>query len=136
MNKSEMADIQLQKRAFFVERLTSHGWSVEGWEYLFENDAELTPEAQAEYENPNMSLRLSYFLKPEYILLECTENSGSLLPPVHYYPKRNIFEILDTIIDTQDTLSTSSYPNLIKRIIPLCRMTVLETPEGLVELSL
>ena len=146
MTKSEMTEDQLADRAAFVQRVSAAGWDLGGWEQLFEDGADLEPEAQAEYQNPRAFLRLSYHARRDYVLLECggvrSEGEGEgnggtpggVVPEaenVSFYPIRDLGAIVGKVVAEQDTLSLETLPRLVKKIKPLCNYVISETSEGL-----
>lgn len=150
MLKKEMVEEELARRTYFVKRLVAAGWDTRGWERLFNSGFSLTPEAQAEYRNAELALRLSYYIKDNYILLEFRENElvqqsarqagtlssdVNLLPSLRFYPDGNLGLVLDELITELKRPSEDTYPDLIKKMIPLCQLILLEIEEGLVKLS-
>lgn len=135
MRKSEMNDWQLEDRDSFVNRLTAAGWEARGWEVLFAAENELTPEAQAEYQNSAFKLRCSYFVAHEYLLLEAVANVGELALALRLYPAGGCKQLLDAIIASQETLSDENYSEFIEKAKPLCSHIVLETADKLVEIT-
>jgi len=142
MLKEEMTEQELAGRADFVKQLVAAGWDVGGWERLFNNGFSLTPEAQAEYRNPKLTLRLSYYVKDDYILLEFRKQEATtlpaqenLIPSLRFYANGNLEPVLSGVIAEEHTLSQDNYPDFIKKMIPLCKFVLLEIEEGLVKLS-
>ena len=142
MLKEEMTEEQLAKREDFITPLVSAGWDVGGWEQLFNSGFSLTPEAQAEYQNPKLTLRLSYYIKDDYILLEFRKQEDStlsaqenIMPSLRFYTNGNLESVLSGVIAEHDTLSVDNYPNFIKKMIPLCKLILLEIEEALVRVS-
>ncbi len=135
MLKTDMTPEQLKRRDFFINRLLAAGWDPGGWELLFEHGADLSPEAQAEYENPALSLRLSYFVEQGYVLLESVSKETSEALSVRFYPKDNLTTVVDILVEVQDRLAPDRYTGLIGNMIPVCEAIVLETPDGLVKVS-
>jgi hypothetical protein len=146
MTKSELSEDQLADRAAFVERVRAAGWDVGGWEQLFENGADLEPEAQAEYVSPRAFLRLSYHARGDYVLLECggvrgeTEGAGEGGVPagdepeaekVRFYPVNDLGAVVGAAAGEKDTLSLENLSELVSKLEPLCNYIILETPEGL-----
>ena len=135
MKKTDMTLHQLKNRETFVKQLITAGWNPGGWEELFDSDVRLTPEAQAEYQNDVFSIRLSYNVEQDYILLECVEKNTSTVLSSRFYPKQNLIEVIDMIVGSQDSLSPDNYVDFIKTFIPVCNHVLLELTNGLVELS-
>lgn len=136
MHKSEMTSQQITTRDEFIQRLIAAGWSPQGWELLFARVRELTPEAQAEYQAAHFDMRLSYYLREGYILLELVSRYDNFFLGIRLYPKEKLSVILDQIIAMKNKLSLDNYADFIKSIIPLCEYRMIETPEGLVQASL
>ena len=142
MLKEEMSEEQLAKRENFITPLVAAGWDVGGWERLFNSGFSLTPEAQAEYRNPKLTLRLSYYIKDNYILLEFRKQEATtlpaeenIMPSLRFYTNGNLASVLSGVIAEDDTLSADNYPNFIKKMIPLCKLVLLEIEESLVRVS-
>lgn len=136
MRKSEMTSEQIRTRHEFIQRLIAAGFRPEGWEFLFARDHELTPEALAEYQAPHFDMRLSYYVRPGYILLELVNRYEDFFLGIRLYPKEKLSVILDQIIAVKNKLSLDNYADFIKSIIPLCDPLLIEIPEGLVQASL
>jgi hypothetical protein len=135
MRKSQLSEWQLESRNLFVSRLGATGWDTRGWEILFAGDNELSPEAQAEYQNLSFNLRCSYFVADEYLLLEAVEKVGELALALRLYHSGDVQGILNAIIEWQDRLSDDNYPKFIDAVKPLCRHILLQTPDKLVEIT-
>ncbi len=137
MFKAELNQHQLRDRDLFIKKLITAGWDPKGWEKLFEGGACLTPEAQAEYhnKNPTSDLRLSYYAGQGYVLMECVGRDDPTRLNLRFYPNQNLATLVDKVIAMQDTLSSANYPDFITMMIPLCKLILLETPEGLVKIS-
>jgi len=162
MRKSEMTAQQRQERELFKQKLINAKWnSNDGWNLLFEQDNRLSPEGVAEIESASSSLRLSYYIEKGYVLLECMSQAGSKAisnshlalnlrfytqgiandggascPPVRQNSVMdNLTAILDKIIAQQDILSPSHVANFIKEVLTLSTPLVVETPQGLFQLS-
>jgi hypothetical protein len=147
MLKSEMSEDQLADRAAFVERVSAAGWDLGGWEQLFEAEADLKPEAQAELHSPRAFLRLSYHANDDYVLLECAVpaeggagvggagvgGEGATLAGarIRFYPVNDLGAIVGRVVAAQDTLSPATLPKLVKRIKPLCNYVLMETEDGI-----
>ena len=130
-----MDNQQLKNRELFIKKLITAGWDPKGWEVLFEGGTCLTPEAQAEHRNSSFDLRLSYYIEQSYVLLECEGRYDTTILSFRFYPKENLDTILERITMVQDTLSPDNYTDFIETIIPLADIVLLETSEGLVQLS-
>jgi hypothetical protein len=135
MFKEELNQQQLRDRNLFIKKLISAGWDPKGWDELFEGGACLTPEAQAEYQNTTFDLRLSYYAGQGYMLVECVGRDDPTRLSLLFYPNQNFEILVDKVIAMQDTLSPSNYPDFITMMIPLCKLILLETPEGPVKIS-
>ncbi len=128
MLKIEMTSQQLANRNKFIRELITAGWDPGGWEQLFEGGARLTPEAQAEYRNVNLDLRLSYYVSDGYLRLECLKKDGSKILGARLHPKEdNLIHIVDIVISQQNILSRSNFLNLIKKMTPYCSNIFLES---------
>jgi len=135
MRKSEMTAPQIATRNEFIQRLIAAEWSPAGWELLFARDHELTPEALAEYQAAHFDMRLSYYVRPGYILLELVRRHDNFFLGMRLYPKEKLSVILDKILAMKNQLSLENYADFIKSIIPLCDPLLIEIPEGLVQAS-
>ncbi|MGB0389542.1 MAG: hypothetical protein ACPGWR_32375 [Ardenticatenaceae bacterium] len=137
MRKSEMTLQQRQERKQFRRKLSSAKWgNHDPWNFSFEQDRNLTPEAQAEYESVFLNLRLSYYANKRYLLLDIVSKEEDLALKTRFYLSDNLETILDKVIAQQDTLSRPNYAHFIKDMTTLCNPIVIETPQGLVQVSL
>lgn len=136
MTSAEMTEGQLSERDLFARRLRAAGWDDGGWDELFSAGVRLTPEAQAEYQNSAFSLRLGYFAGGGYVRFECVRRRDGLVELcLHCYPRRGLTAVLDALGAAQDSLSPDNYPEFVKTLIPLCDPLLMETPDGLFQLS-
>lgn len=136
MTGAEMTEGQLSERDLFARRLRAAGWDDGGWDELFASGVRLTPEAQAEYQNPSFGLRLGYFADEGYVRFECVRRRDGLTELcLHCYPRRGLAALLDALAAAQDSLSPDNYPEFVKTLIPLCDPLLMETPDGLFQLS-
>jgi hypothetical protein len=131
-----MTEQQLKDRDIFINKLITAKWNPGGWELLFESGANLTPEAQAEYQNPVFDICLSYYAEKGYILMECVKKKNHKTISLRLYPKNDLSTIVDTVIAVQDTFSLDNYPDFINKLVPMCRLVLLQTADGLVKVSL
>ncbi len=131
-----MTEQQLANRSTFIRKLIAAGWDPRGWEQLFDGGARLKPEAQAEYNNGILNLRMSYYAGEGYIQLECVQREVITVVAARFYPKEdNLVSIIDIVIAEQDTLSLDNFSDIIKRIIPYCSHIFLESGLGLTKVS-
>ena len=85
MLKDELNQRQLKNRNIFITKITNAGWDPRGWEQLFESGINLSPEAQAEYQNDTFNLRLCYYIEEGYILLECFDKDEAVERNFRFY---------------------------------------------------
>ena len=130
MRKSEMNDWQLASRDAFVSQLA--GWDPGGWEILFASDQNLSPEAQAEYQNESFEMRLSYFVADQYLFFEAV---GELAFTLRLYPAGDVDDVVAEIVKVQETLSGESVGKLVEDLKPLCRAILFDKGDELVEIS-
>jgi len=130
-----MNDWQLAGRAAFVSQLTAAGWDVSGWEILFADDHNLTPEAQAEHKNASFNLRLSYFVEKQYLFFEAVAKVGELALTLRLYPAGDVKSVVELIIKWQDILAEDNFPKLVEELKPLCRQILFEKGDELIEIT-
>jgi hypothetical protein len=136
MRKSEMSGWQLASRAAFVDQIVAAGWDPGGWEILFASDANVSPEAQAEYLNAPFDMRLSYFVADQYLFFEAVAKVGELAFALRLYPAGDAVDVVAKIVKAQETLSEANFSILVEDLKPLCRMIVFDKGNGeLVEIS-
>jgi hypothetical protein len=137
MLKTEMTQQQLNNRSLFIGKLREAKWKInKGWELLFEHGHSLTPEGQAEYQNPRFELRLSYYIDGGYVFLECVGRDNPIVLSLRFYPIQKFNLIVDAVIAVQDNLSPNNYSEFVKKMIQLCDPLLIETAEGLIQASL
>jgi hypothetical protein len=135
MFKSDMTDKELVDRGIFVEKIKESNWDFGGWETLFESGANLTPEAQAEFSNTFLTMRLGYYVGRNYVLLEFLRTIGDTLPNVRFYLKNDIGPVVDRVIAAQDVLSQHVFADFVHTMMPLCDKILIEYATGLVQVS-
>ena len=131
-----MSEAQTSERELFALRLSAAGWDDGGWGELFASGVSLTPEAQADYRNADFDMRLGYFADEGYVRFECARREDGLAELcLRCYPRRGLAELLDALAAAQDSLSRESYPEFVKGLVQLCDPLLMETPDGLFQLS-
>lgn len=120
MTREELTSSERERRASFVHKLVEAGWDARGWESLFEGGVDLTPEAQAEYENEASFLRLGYFVREGAVLLECQHQEDGAVASVRFPLGEALEPLLDAVLALQDALSPEALPAVTVALIPLC----------------
>jgi hypothetical protein len=133
MTKSQLTSDQIELRSYFVNILSLTGWDAKGWEQLFENDVELSPEALLEFTNSDFWMRLGYFVDENYLRLEYKSKDEKIFLTVRFYPNE-LSELLETIVQNQHNFTIANHPSIIKKLIKVSRMAGVETEEGLMKL--
>lgn len=136
MTRDEMSPSQLEWRAGFADMLKRAGWDFAGWEKLFESGISLSPEAQAEYHNSTLGLRAGYQAQEGYLSLDLVDPKAEFAANLRLFPRDRPDDILATIVKAQDSLSPDTFADFVVAVIPLTKLALLDTPDGLVELSL
>ena len=134
MKKSEFSESQSNDRNLFVKTLKDAGWSFGGWNELFENDADLSPEALAEYSTESFEFRLSFFVIEMRLLLEMTEKNDGQAFGLHLTEYTDLENVLETITGSQMTLTKENCIEFFKELVQVCNEVLLETDDELVRL--
>ena len=135
MNPQTMPDHDLNERKIVLEHLASNGWKTEVWQDDRQNGVIIEPEIEAKYEGPILDLYLEYQGKNHFLVFGMLTDGGELLLRLRLYPKNNLLQLLMQITKVQLTLDNDNYPELVKALIPLCDPLLIETEEGLFQLT-
>lgn len=136
MKIAEMTSKAQADRLLFMDRLSAAGWEVESWDAVLEQGDDVEPEAEAEYAGPEFDLRLEFHASGPYLAFELDQREGDLFLNLRLYPAVELGEILARIVDAQDTLNGHNMADVVKTLIPLCDPLLIDTEEGLQQLSL
>lgn len=130
-----MTAAHLATREAVVSRLDEAGWSVAGWERLFEDGVSLTPEAQAEYAGDLADLRLGYWAAEGYLQLDCADREESETLRLRLYPRAGVEAVLAHVTRWQGSLSAAMLPDFVLDVAPACRGIFLDAGDQFVSLS-
>ena len=134
MQRSQLTTAQLAARKNFLDMLATRGWSVpEGWDLLFASDADLTPEAIAEYDNGSMILQLSLDISENLLRLHCGDAAREVI--FRLIPRESIDDVVEAITKIRDQVTMPTYPLLVKASLEVCKDVYLETPDELIRLE-
>jgi hypothetical protein len=135
VNKDDMSARSLEDRQHFLQRLERAGWSVNGWNELFDTGSDVDPEAEATYAGPVFDLYLASHAHPGYLAFDLEQRDGPDVVRLRLYPRERISQLIDRITAAQDTLDAENYADLIKSLIALSDPLLIETEDGLHQLS-
>jgi hypothetical protein len=127
MYKKDMTEKQVAEKNLFVKKLTDAGWDVGGWDELLESGViDVRPEGAAKYENAEAVLELSYHAEESYLLLTIGTKGATDAIRFRLYFGDRLAEILDAIIERQDTLTRKQYLTLVKGLVDVCEAVLVE----------
>ncbi len=135
MKTREMSAQNLEDRRVFLEELSQAGWDVEGWSEALDAGASVDPEAEAEYKGPMFDLRLEYHAKPRQLTLGMVQRDGPAALRLQIRPSDDLAPLLAQIIAMQGSLDAENYPSLVKSLIPYSAPLLIETDDGLFQLT-
>jgi hypothetical protein len=120
----------------FISILANGGWDVENSETSFRANRSPISKPQAEYESTWSRLRLVYHVRDGYVLLDHVDASVTTDTRTRIYPGENLARLLERVIAAQDSLGPNNYSDFLVMLVREFERVALETPAGLVELSL
>jgi hypothetical protein len=135
MKKTDISPERLAARRVFIDRLSDAGWDVEPQDELLDAGIDVEPEAEATFTGPVFDLRLEYHAEGFYVMLEMDQREGELGLTLRMHPAREIRDVLDRIVAVQDVLNADNMGDIVKSFVPLCDPLLLETDEGVQQLS-
>jgi hypothetical protein len=131
MYKKDMTEKQVAEKNLFVEKVTDAGWDAGGWDELLESGViNVTPEGVAKYVNAEAVLELSYHAEESYLSLSIGTKDTADAIKFRFYFGARLEEVLDAILDRQDTLTRNQYLAVVKGLVDTCEAVLVEMGSG------
>lgn len=136
MKLEEMSPEAQAGRRLFIETLSAAGWGIESWDALLTGGGDVDPEAEATHSAGELELQLAFHAAGPFLDLQLATPDDHLFLSLRLYPADDLGALLRQIVARQETLTAENMPDLVKTLIPLCNPLLIETEEGLQQLSL
>ena len=140
MKKSEMSPEVLEARETFLRVLKDASWSTMDRNLLLDRGMSVEPEAEADYQGPAFDMTCGFVAKEQRLRLELVDRDTRVVYAHQLHPRGGLLTgsvqaVLDVVVAAQDTLDVERYPRLTKALIPLCDPLLVQTDEGLMQLT-
>lgn len=133
MRKNEMAEKQLQERALLIKKLSNSGWIGRKTNSLFDEGWWFDAEAVMDYQNDGIELVIQYCAEDNSVDFSINEGSDGIDFVIKFEDK--LKEVLDEIVNFQNSISLDNYKNYIRQILKVCPLTFIVLDDKVVQLG-
>lgn len=120
MNRADLTESQLIRIKLVMSKLGRTGWDLEGWLTSYESIDAVWPEVEAFYESETASLCVTYSIESEHVSVLVGTKDHEEYVEFRVYPENKLEELLELIIEYQDTVSFDDYRDLLRSMRDLC----------------
>ena len=131
MRRTEMSPEQLQERDLMVSELAGAGWESSEHQKRFDDGMWTYFEAAMEYHHEPVRLTLRYRAESRAVLFSFQESGGKGGVSLRISCPDKLKQLIHTINEFRDTISSSNYKEHVSSIVRLCPETYAAVgPEG------
>ena len=136
MKLSELNEQQLQDRTLFVKRVQETGWELDtGTEELLSNDISVSPEALAKVRHGEFITQTALSFQEGMLIYQIVRSTtGENFSHLYLYYEE-LAPLLELLLAEAPKVIPETYPDMVSKLMPLCKMVVMATEDQLYRIS-
>lgn len=136
MKQSELNEAQARERSLFVTRVQESGWELDpGTEEMLTNDISVSPEALAKIWHGEFITQTALSFKEGMLIYQIVRSaSGENFSHLYLYYD-DLAPLLELLLAEAPQVVPQTYPDMVGKLKPLCKMIVLVTEDELYRIS-
>lgn len=136
MKQSELNEAQARERSLFVTRVQETGWELDpGTEEMLTNDISVSPEALAKIWHGEFITQTALSFKEGMLIYQIVRSaSGENFSHLYLYYD-DLVPLLELLLAEAPMVMPETYPDMVSKLMPLCKMVVMVTEDELYRIS-
>lgn len=136
MKQSELNEAQQRERRLFVTRVQETGWELDpGTEEMLTNDISVSPEALAKIRHGEFITQTALSFKEGMLIYQIVRStSGENFSHLYLYYD-DLAPLLELLLAEAPMVMPETYPDMVSKLMPLCKMVVMVTEDELYRIS-
>lgn len=136
MKQSELNEAQERERSLFVKRVQETGWELDlGTEEMLTNDISVSPEALAKIRHGEFITQTALSFKEGILIYQIVFKESEKVFSHLYLYYDDLAPLLELLLAEAPQVMPETYPDMVGKLKPLCKMIVLVTEDQLYRIS-
>lgn len=135
MKLAELSEAQQKDRGLFIKRTQETGWELDaGTEEMLANDISASPEALAKIRHGEFITQTALSFKEGMLMYQIVRQSGEKFSNLQLFYDE-LTPLLELLLAEAPQVEPATYPDMVSKLMPLCKMVVMVTEDELYRIS-